>query len=255
MSVRSLFLRFNHELSKIWFEIDRNRRILFTLISSPFFGYLIMGEPGFRLFVWLKSRSDNEVILCLSAFGALLYIFAALFGSVVMRNELDLHSQSITDPLTGLPNRRLFMKESQRMVVRAKREKLKLAVYFIDLRNFKSINDAYGHDFGDEVLKEVSRLLLESFREGDLVARMGGDEFVVMLDAESENFFHHACKRLRDIIGEIPFEGVDAKNKEISISITNDIGYAIGDSSEFNILKRLLREADADMYAKKQAGK
>ncbi len=85
------------------------------------------------------------------------------------------------DYLTGLPNRRLFVDRLDRALSQSRRKFQKLGVLFIDLNDFKKMNDSYGHDFGDAVLKRVARELLGSVRESDTVARIGGDKFAILL--------------------------------------------------------------------------
>ena len=85
------------------------------------------------------------------------------------------------DPLTGLPNRTLFYDRLQQALIQAKREKTQLALLFLDLDDFKRINDTLGHYLGDLLLKEASKRMRDCVRESDTVGRLGGDEFVVML--------------------------------------------------------------------------
>ncbi len=86
------------------------------------------------------------------------------------------------DALTGLANRKLFSKHLEYSLALAKRHNTQIAVLFIDLDHFKGVNDTYGHEAGDELLKAVARLLLKQTRKSDMVARMGGDEFVILMD-------------------------------------------------------------------------
>jgi diguanylate cyclase (GGDEF)-like protein len=86
------------------------------------------------------------------------------------------------DALTGLPNRHLFSDRVDQAFKRAKRKNCKLGLLFVDLDKFKPINDTYGHAFGDEVLKEFARRLQSSLRATDTVARVGGDEFMILLE-------------------------------------------------------------------------
>jgi diguanylate cyclase len=98
-------------------------------------------------------------------------------------NRLELEHLARHDPLTGLPNRRLFMERLANALERARRAKAPLAVMFIDMDHFKDINDAWGHDAGDAALQWVAQQLLANTRKTDTVARLGGDEFVVLLES------------------------------------------------------------------------
>lgn len=98
-------------------------------------------------------------------------------------NRLELEHLARHDPLTGLPNRRLFMEQLASALERAQRAQAPLAVMFIDMDHFKDINDAFGHDAGDAALQWVAQQLLANTRKTDTVARLGGDEFVVLLES------------------------------------------------------------------------
>ena len=98
------------------------------------------------------------------------------------RTELDLQHIATHDILTGLPNRYLFFNRLEHAICRAKRQEKSFAVLYIDLDNFKSVNDCFGHDRGDRTLKDVAALLKYLTRESDTVARIGGDEFVLLIE-------------------------------------------------------------------------
>ena len=159
-----------------------------------------------------------------------------------------LHSLANSDPLTGLLNRRGLDEVLGKALAHATPDRL-LAVYMLDLDAFKPVNDRYGHDTGDALLREVAARLRESTRTRDAVARLGGDEFVVMADGlASEAQARELGTKLLAALRE-PFQlGADCCN------VTTTIGYAIapGDCGDANAL---LKSADAAMYAGKQAGK
>ena len=104
----------------------------------------------------------------------------------LQKNRADLEHLARHDPLTGLPNRRLFMERLHSAIEHAKRHSSHLALLFIDLDNFKDINDSFGHDAGDTALQAVAHRLLSNTRKVDTVARLGGDEFVLLLDNPSQ---------------------------------------------------------------------
>lgn len=97
------------------------------------------------------------------------------------RAELELEHRASHDPLTGLPNRRYLQRELQRAIAHATQTDGGLALLYLDLDGFKAVNDRGGHDAGDRILQLVAQRLLQNLRQGDLVARVGGDEFVVLL--------------------------------------------------------------------------
>jgi diguanylate cyclase (GGDEF)-like protein len=159
-----------------------------------------------------------------------------------------LHSLAHSDPLTGLLNRRGFDDALDSALARATPERI-LALYMLDLDGFKPVNDQFGHDVGDELLRVVAQRLRASMRAGDGVARLGGDEFVVMADGlTNEAQASELGRKLLDAL-RAPFV-LD----EHTCSLSATIGYALApmDASEPNAL---LKAADSSMYAGKQEGK
>jgi diguanylate cyclase (GGDEF)-like protein/PAS domain S-box-containing protein len=163
--------------------------------------------------------------------------------------EERLSHQALHDPLTGLPNRALLMDRLEHAVARAHRRKTPLTVLFLDLDDFKAVNDALGHECGDRLLEEVGRRLDSGARSSDTVARLGGDEFVVLLeDIGDEREATLAADRMRKDL-EVPFE---VGGRELSV--TASIGVAVGPSSGDGP-RELLRNADLAMYRAKGNGK
>ena len=153
------------------------------------------------------------------------------------------------DPLTGLPNRALLSDRFSQMIVLAMRRSAPLGVLFIDLDDFKLVNDSQGHAAGDELLKETARRLLASVRQGDTVARISGDEFAVILgDLARADDAALVAQKIIDKLGE----AVAIRNHQVFV--TASIGIATfpadGDNAE-----ALLGAADAAMYRAKQAGR
>ncbi|WP_147820310.1 two-component system response regulator [Salidesulfovibrio onnuriiensis] len=134
----------------------------------------------------------------------------------------SLQEAALHDELTGLPNRTLFMDRCKVAIANAKRKKSNLAFFFIDLDGFKAVNDTYGHDAGDEVLKETSQRLLCRLRENDTAARFGGDEFVVLLsDLVSTEAAHAIAEELISLIGE----PVAWKDRALRVGASLGVGY------------------------------
>ncbi len=150
------------------------------------------------------------------------------------------------DSLTGLPNRALFFDRLGGAVARGKREGRKFALLFIDLDGFKGINDRYGHHAGDEVLSATARRLRAAIRDSDTAGRMGGDEFIVLLDniARSEDASHFATK-VRTALSEpvrLPSGEVVSIGASVGVSVYPDDGE---DADE------VLKAADVSMYERK----
>jgi diguanylate cyclase (GGDEF)-like protein/PAS domain S-box-containing protein len=158
------------------------------------------------------------------------------------------------DALTGLPNRRLLMDRLHQALAATARNPRSGALLFIDLDNFKSLNDTLGHDVGDRLLVEVGKRLLSCVREGDTVARLGGDEFVVML--EDLNTQEEDAAAQAEIVGE---KILNALNRPYQLgeheqSSTPSIGITLFNRQN-NSLEEVLKRADLAMYQAKDAGR
>lgn len=169
--------------------------------------------------------------------------------------EDRLQKQANFDQLTGLPNRQLAVDRLRQTLIKARRQHLRPCVAFVDLDNFKFVNDTLGHAAGDELLREASRRLLACARKSDTVARLGGDEFLLILEDEGnettgnrELAIRHVGDRILESFAH-PFvlEGKDVR-------ITPSIGFAIypQDGTDGNVL---MRHADVSMYRSKHEGK
>ena len=164
--------------------------------------------------------------------------------------EDKLKLKAHTDPLTGVTNRNLFYLKFNQSIKQARRDKKLLAVLFIDLDNFKNINDNHGHEAGDTVLKKIAERLSNNCREVDLVARIGGDEFVVLLYdcSDKKSTIRVAKKLLNALINPISIS--DSHLIAISASIGISLYPEHGNKPD-----SLLREADLAMYKVKQGSK
>jgi diguanylate cyclase (GGDEF)-like protein len=163
--------------------------------------------------------------------------------------EDQLRHQTFHDPLTGLANRALFAEHLEQAVRRRTRSDGSLHVMFIDLDNFKAVNELHGRAQGDELLRQVAERLQESLRDADAIARIGGDEFAVLLEGGFGSVDPSAAaKRLVEKFS-VPFDlGTEAVVMTASIGVASD---AIGAETD----EELLRHADLAMYAAKAQGK
>nr|WP_081919557.1 EAL domain-containing protein [Acidithiobacillus ferrivorans] len=158
----------------------------------------------------------------------------------------ELARQSFSDMLTGLPNRRALDAEIIKALARSARQEQLLAVGFLDLDVFKPINDTYGHDAGDDLLKEMARRLQDAVRRLDTVARMGGDEFVLLLEGlRSMDEVDQVLARIHAAIAQ-PF---NVKGKMVSIQASLGLTLYPFDEVDADLL---LRHADQAMYAAKK---
>ncbi|MHB1495029.1 MAG: EAL domain-containing protein [Acidithiobacillus sp.] len=169
------------------------------------------------------------------------------YVDVTERHRLmdELARQALFDTLTGLPNRRTLDAEISKALARSDRQELLLAVGFLDLDAFKPVNDTYGHDAGDDLLKEMARRLQDAVRLTDTVARLGGDEFVLLLEGlRGVDELDQVLARLQAAIAQ-PFM---IKGKEISLQASLGLTIYPFDEADTDLL---LRHADQAMYAAK----
>lgn len=163
-----------------------------------------------------------------------------------MLEEDRLRRLSDTDDLTGLANRRKLTNRLEEELSLCNRHGLPLSLMMLDLDHFKSINDTWGHLQGDQVLRELAGLCREVLREEDLMARLGGEEFAVLLPLTPESHARRLAERLRRRVAEHDF-GVGRGRVTISIGIAE---HRVGDSREI-----LLQRVDESLYAAKDGGR
>jgi diguanylate cyclase (GGDEF)-like protein len=164
---------------------------------------------------------------------------ARLEQRVAALDELAHH-----DALTNLPNRRSFERDLERMITRARRYRSCCVLLYVDVDGLKQINDRLGHRAGDEALVQVARTLAQGLRRSDVVARIGGDEFAVLLETIGEADARDTAERTAASIREqaFLFEGE-------SLSLSAAIGVALIDGQD--TIATAMTRADADMYRRK----
>ncbi|MCA1804236.1 MAG: diguanylate cyclase [Xanthomonadaceae bacterium] len=150
------------------------------------------------------------------------------------------------DQLTGLASRALFLDRLQMALSRARRGKIRLAVLYLDLDEFKRVNDTYGHTVGDHLLQEVARRLTHYVRESDTVGRLGGDEFIVLLDGIKQPECATIVMEKIHAVLSAPYE-----HAKVTLQVTSSIGVALypEDGADEH---ELIRYADKDMYEAKR---
>ena len=161
----------------------------------------------------------------------------------------ELRHQALHDALTGLPNRFLIMDRIDQLLTRNRRNSTTGAALYIDLDDFKNVNDRLGHETGDRLLVAVAARLTSALRDADTIGRMGGDEFVVLIDGSALKASPElVAERLLDVMRQ-PFDLDDTSSP---LSVNTSIGIAIGDRAAGG---DLLRDADVALYQAKAAGK
>jgi diguanylate cyclase (GGDEF)-like protein/PAS domain S-box-containing protein len=164
--------------------------------------------------------------------------------------ERQLAHQAFHDPVTGLANRALFGERVRHAVSRARRDTRGLAVVFMDLDDFKTVNDSLGHAAGDQVLIEVAKRLSESIRSSDTAARFGGDEFAILL--EDVDSVQQAAETAERILESLT---VPLRLAEKEVVVRSSLGIAMVEGGDPTDAEELTRNADAAMYIAKRDGK
>ncbi len=203
------------------------------------------GKKGAKVHLTLKGKVERDPS------GAINKIVGSI-GDISDQKNLEqrLRHEALHDFLTGLPNRTLLVDRIQHILTRLKRNSgLNTAILFIDIDNFKTINDNLGHGFGDDVLVSISERLLDVCRASDTVARIGGDEFVVLMEEltateEAKFFADRLVQGLR--------EPLNVQNRELNLSAS--IGLVLVDDPDVSV-EGILGDADIAMYEAKQSGK
>jgi diguanylate cyclase (GGDEF)-like protein/PAS domain S-box-containing protein len=241
----------------VWDEVlhpdDRERAWAdyesFLRTGSPEYGEYRYIRPDGRV-VWIQDRSamvrDRD--------GTPLLIQGVMFDiTATKETALQMEHLAYHDALTGLPNRAMFQDSLELALARARRHDLAVGVLFLDLNDFKPINDMYGHEVGDEVLQHAARRIRGATRDTDLVARQGGDEFLVLLaDIAVEDgaavlaIADEACERIAAALAE----PITVEHRRLSIHAS--MGRAVF-PFEAGDARSLLRLADDHMYAKKRS--
>ncbi len=210
----------------------------------------VLGEQVRRI-----EKFRNVMVLTLAAL-ALMTVGLVILGLRLQRIVLALRDseeknrfRANYDPLTHLPNRSNFIEHLNEAITRARRRPGQLALLFIDLDRFKTINDTLGHDLGDELIKQVAKRICKAVRETDIVSRFGGDEFTVLLPDLNDEF--HASMVAEAILERLaePFL-LDGHEVYSSASIGITISPQDGD-----IVHTLLKNADMAMYEAKYQGR
>jgi diguanylate cyclase (GGDEF)-like protein len=200
----------------------------------------------------ISSHVYGSAWLTAHSFEALLFTIAIAFLLLAMakeRNELRYRTAAMLDPLTGVANRASFMQDAAQLAKRHCAKPRPMAVLAIDLDHFKSINDRFGHAFGDRVLKLLGDAARQSVCSTDLLGRLGGDEFAVVLSDTSRDKAMAVADRIRTNFAQAAFK-IDNR----PIGATMSVGLALCQDGAFDV-QELLAQADLALYRAKDNGR
>jgi diguanylate cyclase (GGDEF)-like protein len=200
---------------------------------------------------------ENSPVLLSYQLLASMLVFA-VFGWVMGSQEdrlMDANRQldvlSVTDPLTGLRNRRYFLERLDEAIALATRGDEPLALAIIDLDHFKRVNDRHGHPVGDKVLEAAADAMADTVRRGETLARVGGEEFAVLLPGLEDGRAELVGERLRQAIAD----GSRVSHDGEAIGVTASVGVGIFEPLEGAVGKTLYAVADEALYEAKRAGR
>lgn len=193
-----------------------------------------------------------SIILCSVPFVTTVFFAVFILLNRWRRREDKIRMLSATDPLTGLANRRSLFEKAEHELARAKRNGQHLAVCMIDLDHFKLINDQHGHAAGDSVLQQVSLVLSRELRDVDIIGRIGGEEFVLVLpDSDGEAVFQ-AVERCRRAIEKTPMVLSDSHEQS---AVTASFGVFASKGRDSLTFAQMLARADEALYQAKEEGR
>ncbi len=206
--------------------------------------------------IWNRRKSGEVyaellTIMAVKSSQGELTNYVAVFSDITSQKEQKEQLEFIThyDVLTRLPNRTLLSDRLQQAMAQAQRQDCRVAVAFLDLDGFKRINDLHGHGAGDQLLQSLSRRMREVMREGDTLARVGGDEFVAVLSPISDGI---ECERALNRLLDAAAEPTTVKGQTVQVSVSIGVALFPHDGNEADLL---MRRADQAMYQAKQSGK
>jgi len=237
------FERFFKEVKANWYELshEKNKKKIYEL-SEKSWQKADQLTTFAEIIAEYKNKKLIQFISTISIVSILLIILLVITVYILIRRGLE--KEKITDPLTGLFNRRYFLDVFMYYVEIYRRYKRPFSLIFLDIDNFKQINDTYGHQKGDEVLQQISEIILTSLRKTDMAFRYGGEEMVIILPETDLTHAYKFAQRLR--------ESLKAKVFVNQIPVTASIG--VGEYSGEGMFE-FIKKVDACVYRAKELGK
>lgn len=218
----------------------------------------IAGYAVYAVMSWSYHQRWQDLIVPVLLFCGACFVWLtarlALHTTADLRQLVRLEQENITDPLLGIYNRRHLDRRLEEECARALRYKMPLSVLMLDIDHFKQVNDTYGHQIGDLALQHVGRILQESVRQLDVVARYGGEELLILAPNTPLQTAVDLARRLHQHIGAHPLLTTDATGTQHAVRMTVSIGVASLTGS-VDTVEKLLGCADRALYEAKHTGR
>jgi diguanylate cyclase (GGDEF)-like protein len=252
LAIQCFFLAF-----KLFQIVDKVHRPAIKLLCGLFITYgsvFLLRVLWSALYYQEASKDAQSVAYISSLLTFLMMIVITSFIIIWVANDRllrDLKRQATRDPLTNIYNRRALEAFVQKEIARSKRNGKPFSVIIADIDLFKSINDQYGHQFGDHILVQFTELLSNNLRKYDIFARFGGEEFIVIMPNTLENDALKLANKLCQLVQETHF-GCSMTDVNVSITASFGVTDSTPDNSEW---AQLLSRSDAALYQAKQQGR
>lgn len=214
--------------------------------------------------IMLSASTDEDEVVAALELGAGDYVIKPYVAKVLLariRTAIRLKEKTAqleylakTDFLTNMNNRGSFFELSANAISLANRTEQPLVVAMFDIDFFKQVNDNFGHDAGDQVLRTFSQIMMDVFRDYDIVGRIGGEEFAVCLPNTSSSDAYIACERLREQVEQSHIKIASEQNIDSVINITVSVGLVLA-GNDYLTIDELLKQADSALYFAKENGR
>ncbi|MFS2126416.1 diguanylate cyclase [Pseudomonas sp. Pseusp97] len=234
--------------SRLKLEVELRPTLALLVLHTIVYGVRLVVDRGMP-FASVADNGQGSTFFTFLVFETMLFAIGIAFATLAMvkeRAELQFRSAALSDPLTGVGNRRAFMETGERLLRLCAERGEQASLLLCDLDNFKRLNDSFGHPAGDRVLVEFSRITASRMRKHDQFARIGGEEFACLLVAADTEGACQVAERVRREFAELPFMAEGQLSVSIGIATTREAGHD---------LLRLLSLADQALYAAKAKGR
>lgn len=225
-------------------------RVLIYCFIAAYFGYILV--------YWNTHEAVRDlvapVVFFLGGWFVLLVSYLSLHTAIDVRRLTILEEENITDSLMDIYNRRYLDRRLADEVARARRYNMPLSILMIDIDHFKRINDTHGHQVGDQILRHLGKLITDTVRTTDIVARYGGEEIVVIAPNSSADTAARLAERLRMAVESATLATDQSQDEKRPIRITVSIGVAFF-GKDISDARTLIHRADEALYSAKNEGR